>query len=166
MPRNEQKNDDDFDVWHSRPLDVHRWSDFPEINQLVDRVFEDFTEEQKVNISGRSNNSGKASGKTHLKVVLLDLYVAWKNDPDMCLGVMLSNGAYKVDSRYNAIHISRRIRDVIVELETADLINVKGGSHSNSGNAKGNRTTRIKATGPLVMHFEGLEVPPLCNRTT
>ena len=158
--RNEQKNDDDFDVWHSRPLDVHRWSDFPEVNQLVDRVFDDFTEEQKANISGRSNNSGKASGKTHLKVVLLDLYVAWKNDPDMCLGVMLSNDAHKVGSRYNAIHISRRIRGVILELETADLINVKSGSYSRFGDTKGNRTTRIKATGLLVMHFEGLEVHP------
>lgn len=158
--RNEQKNDDDFDVWHSRPLDVHRWSDFPEVNQLVDRVFDDFTDEQKANISGRSNNSGKASGKTHLKVVLLDLYVAWKNDPDMCLGVMLSNDAHKVDSRYNAIHISRRIRHVIVDLQNADLINVKGGSYSHSGDTKGNRTTRIKATSLLVMHFEGLELPP------
>ncbi|MDA9980192.1 hypothetical protein N9E38_01985 [Yoonia sp.] len=160
MPRNEQKTGEDFDVWHSRPIDVHRWSEFPEVNQLVDRVFDDFTDDQKANISGRSNNTGRASGRTHLKVVLLDLYVAWKNDPDMCIGVALGNGAYKVDSRYNAVNISRRIRNVIGELQAADLIHVKAGSYSRSGNTKGNRTTRIKATSLLQMHFEGLEVPP------
>jgi hypothetical protein len=160
MSRNEQKTGDDFDVWHSRPLDVHRWSDYPEINQLVDRVFDDFTDEQKANISGRSNNTGRASGKTHLKVVLLDLYVAWKNDPDMCLGVALSNDAYKVDSRYNAINISRRIRTIFDELEASDLIHVSPGSYNRAGDTRGNRTTRIKATSLLEMHFEGLEVPP------
>ena len=160
LSRNEQKTGDDFDVWHSRPLDVHRWSDFPEVNQLVDRVYDQFSDEQKTNISGRSNNPGKASGKTHLKVVLLDLCVAWKNDPDMCLGVALGNDAYKVDSRYNAINISRRIRSVVEELKASDLIHVKVGSYTRSGNTRGNRTTRIKATGLLEMHFEGLDIPP------
>jgi hypothetical protein len=162
-PRN-NIDEQDFDVWHSRPLDVHRWSDFPEVNQLVDRVYDELGDEQKVHISGSSNNSGKASGKTHLKVVLLDLYVAWKNDPDMCLGVALGSDAYKVDSRYNAIHISRRVKNVIEALEASDLIHVRVGSHNRSGDTKGNRTTRIKATSLLEMHFEGLEVEPYAIR--
>ena len=160
MSSNEQETGDDFDVWHSRQLDVHRWSDYPEVNQLVDKVYDQFSDEQKATISGRSNNAGRASGKTHLKVVLLDLYVAWRNDRDMCLGVALGNGAYKVDSRYNAIKISRRIRSVIIELAASDLIKDKAGSHSRSGNTRGNRTTRIKATNLLEIHFEGLDVPP------
>jgi len=162
--RNEPTPDDDFNVWHSRPLDVHRWSDFPEVNQLVDRVYDELEDEQKVHISGSSNNSGKASGKTHLKVVLLDLYVAWKNDPDMCLGVALGSDAYTVDSRYNAIHISRRIKNVIEALEASDLVHVKGGSFNRSDDTRGNRTTRIKPTSLLEMHFEGLEVEPYAIR--
>jgi hypothetical protein len=157
-PRN--IDEQDFDVWRSRPLDVHRWSDFPEVDALVDQVFDGLTEEQKATIKGRSNNSGRASGRTHLKVVLLDLYVAWKNDPDMCLGVTLGSDAYTVDSRYNAIHISRRIKNVIEALEASDMIHVKGGSFNRSDDTRGNRTTRIKSTGVLEMHFEGLDVPP------
>ena len=26
--------------WHSRPIDVHRWSDHPEVKELVDRIWE------------------------------------------------------------------------------------------------------------------------------
>lgn len=151
---------DDFDVWRSRPLDVHRWSDFPEVDELVDQVFDGLTDEQKDSISSKSNNSGRASGRTHLKVVLLDLYVSWKNDPEMCLGVALGNDDYKVKSRYNAIHISRRIKDVINVLEGSDLIHVKPGSHNRSGDTKGNRTTRIKATNLLETLFERLEIEP------
>lgn len=159
MSSNKQETGDDFDVWHSRQLDVHRWSDYPEVNQLVDKVYDRFSDEQKATISGRSNNAGRASGKTHLKVVLLDLYVAWKNDPDMCLGVAKGSDAYKVDSRYNAISISRRIRNVIEELEASDLIHVRPGSYSRTDNTRGNRTTRIKATSLLEIEFEGLKVP-------
>jgi hypothetical protein len=28
------------DYQHSRPLDVHRWSDYKEVNKLVDKVYE------------------------------------------------------------------------------------------------------------------------------
>lgn len=30
------------DPWHSRPLDVHRWSDHPEVGKVVDRVWDDY----------------------------------------------------------------------------------------------------------------------------
>ncbi len=29
------------DPWHSRPIDVHRWSDHPEVAELVDRIWDD-----------------------------------------------------------------------------------------------------------------------------
>ncbi len=28
--------------WHSRPIDVHRWSDHPEVAILVDRIWDDY----------------------------------------------------------------------------------------------------------------------------
>ncbi|WP_171167014.1 hypothetical protein [Ruegeria sp. HKCCA0370] len=27
--------------WHSRPIDVHRWSDHPEVAELIDRIWHD-----------------------------------------------------------------------------------------------------------------------------
>ncbi len=28
--------------WHSRPIDVHRWSDHPEVAVIVDRIWDDY----------------------------------------------------------------------------------------------------------------------------
>jgi hypothetical protein len=50
-----------------------------------------------------------ASLKNQFKVVLLDLYLCWCKDPDPCLGLSLSNGTFAANSRYNALHISKRI---------------------------------------------------------
>ena len=30
------------DPWHSRPIDVHRWSDHPEVAELVDRIWDGY----------------------------------------------------------------------------------------------------------------------------
>ena len=98
----------EMNVWYSKPLDVHVWSEHPKINQVVDTVYDSLTDDNQTLISGKSNNQGKASGRTHLKVVLVDLYVAWKTDPLFCIGVARGNDAYQVGSRYNALHISNK----------------------------------------------------------
>jgi hypothetical protein len=117
----------EIDVWHSKPLDVHVWSDHPEINKVVDAVYDGLTDDGRLQISGKSNNAGKASGKAILKVVLVDLYVAWKTDPCLCIGVARGNDAYKVNSRYNALHISSRIRGIIDALWDEGIIDYRGG---------------------------------------
>ncbi len=33
--------------WHSRPIDVHRWSDHPEVAILVDRIWDDYLPSDK-----------------------------------------------------------------------------------------------------------------------
>jgi len=58
--------------WHSRPIDVHRWSDHPEIVDLVESIWRDhFPGESK------SGPKPKTSFQNQLRVLLLDLYVAW-----------------------------------------------------------------------------------------
>ena len=76
----------DRDYQHSRPLDAHRWSEHPEANSFVDFVFDTY-----LNIQ---SNENKRIKKKHLKVVLLDLYVAWLNDPDLNIAVHMTTGAY------------------------------------------------------------------------
>ena len=150
----------EIDVWHSKPMDVHVWSEHPKINQVVDEVYESLTFDNQTLISGKSNNQGKASGRTHLKVVLVDLYVAWKTDPLLCIGVALGNDAHKVGSRYNALHISSRIRKVIEALTDEDFIDFKLGSYNRKGGGVGNHTSRIRATAKLTELFSsiGLEL--------
>ena len=36
----------DRDYQHSRPLDVHRWSDYKEVNMFVDHVYDEYLNTQ------------------------------------------------------------------------------------------------------------------------
>ncbi|MDU8914143.1 hypothetical protein, partial [Aestuariicoccus sp. MJ-SS9] len=90
--------------WHSRPLDVHRWSEHPEVRGYVDEIWAAHFED-----SGLSGPKPKMPFKHQLRVVILDLYVAWLEDPDLCIGVSMSSNAWHTGSRYNALHISKRV---------------------------------------------------------
>jgi len=47
------------DPWHSRPIDVHKWSDHPEVVQFVDRVWEQYLPKEV--IGGRGPKPKMAS---------------------------------------------------------------------------------------------------------
>jgi len=145
-------------VWHSKPLDVHVWSDHPEINRVVDQVYDGLSDDGRLQISGKSNNAGKASGKVLLKVLLVDLYVAWKTDPILCIGVARGHEAYKVNSRYNALHISSRIKHIIDALRVNGVIDYKGGSYNREDSGRGSHTSRIRAAHELREMFSLLDV--------
>ena len=68
---------------HSRPIDVHRSSDHPEANQFVTTIYDDHFADWRPDIT-----------KRHIKVVLLDLYVAWSDDPDLKISVPMSPNEY------------------------------------------------------------------------
>jgi len=88
---------------NSRPFDIHTWSDHPEVNIFLDDVFDLLPD----NLESQSNNKGTPT-KRVLKVVLLDLFVVWKEDPTKWIGISLSEKSYRVSSRYNALHLSKK----------------------------------------------------------
>ncbi len=71
------------DPRYSRPLDVHRWSDHPEVKALVEDIWEGYLPEEITGKPGekRTGPKPKTSFKKMLRVLILDLYVAWKEDP-------------------------------------------------------------------------------------
>ena len=71
----------------SRPLDVHRWSEYPEVNNFVNLIYEEYFRWRNPNLI-----------KKHLKVALLDLYVAWNEHLDMKIGVHMNRNACKAKS--------------------------------------------------------------------
>ena len=58
---------------HARPLDVHTWSEYPEVNTFVNQLFDLIS----------SFEGNKNIGKKLVKVILLDLYVASSSDPNL-----------------------------------------------------------------------------------
>ena len=128
------------DYEHSRPLDVHRWSEHPEVNAFVDDIFNTYFK-LKTNIR-----------KKYLKVVLLDLYIAWRDDPTLTIGVAMSPKAYKAGkSRNNSLHIKRTIIDIVNELKELELINfIKGERFSQ----RFSYVSRISASDKLIFLYQ------------
>jgi len=157
-PENNPISNDQIDPNHSKPLDVHKWSDHPEINKLVDELWLQVVEPA---LGGKSNNKGKSNPKRQLKVLLIDLYVAWLDDPTLCTGVNRNSNAYKVDTRYNAIHISRKIVSLIDVLVEANYLDYLHGSHDRAYNGKFSRTSRVRPSLQLQDKFSGLVLSPL-----
>lgn len=108
-------NDRDYN--NARPLDVHTWSDHPEVNAFVNEVYD--------NLSRIKGN--QRINKKLLKVLLLDLYVAWSADPTLMIMFSRDNNAYVAKSRYNEINISKKIRDLVDELVLQGVIHQKLG---------------------------------------
>ncbi|MDK3075946.1 hypothetical protein QO034_23145 [Sedimentitalea sp. JM2-8] len=74
--------------------------------------------------------------------------MAWLEDPELCIGVSMSPNTWDTSSRYNAIHISKKILPIIRALSDANLIDLARGSYSGPY-VPGNRTTRIRASAEL-----------------
>ena len=153
-----------FDPQHSRPLDVHRWSDHPEVKEVCNQLwasspFDEFKDPK------RSGPRPKKRFKDQLRVLLLDLYVAWKTDPTLSLGVRMGMAEWKTASRYNALFLSNVIPKIIHKLHELEMIHLSKGSYTKPG-SRSNRTTRIMAADPLIALFckhdvslENLEPP-------
>ena len=156
-PENNPISNDQIDPNHSKPLDVHKWSYHPEINKLVDELWFQVVEPA---LGGKSNNKGKSNPKRQLKVILIDLYVAWLDDPILCIGVNRNSNAYKVDTRYNALHISRKIVSLIDVLVEANYLDYLPGSHDRVNDGMFSRTSRIRPSLRLQDKFTELSLSP------
>lgn len=105
------------DFNYSRPLDVHRWSDYSEVNDFVNEIY----------LILKSMKGHENTGKKLVKVLLLDLYVAWSADPDLMIMFSRNNNSYKAKSRYNELHVGRKIIDIVDALVSEGIIFEKRG---------------------------------------
>jgi hypothetical protein len=144
----------DIDRWHSRPLDVHRWSNHPEIKDLTDQLYVE-CEINKLDKAG--NRRPKKSAKDMLQVLLLDLYVAWLNDPSLALGFSKNHNSYAANSRMDRIFIGNNIIKVEEKLFAAGYIEEQEGFHDKTGRNQ-SYTTRIRHSQKLRDAFIKLTV--------
>ena len=130
------------DYANARPLDVHRWSDYSEVNIFVNEIYNDLK-----SIKGNEDISKKL-----VKVILLDLYVAWYADHSLMLMSSRDNNAYKAKSRYNELHIGKKIIGIIDALVKDGVIGQKKGFKDRISGI--GFQSRLWATNKLKAHFE------------
>ena len=128
------------ELGHSRRLDVHRWSDHQEVNSFVAEIFDQ--------ISSAGNPRIR---REHVKVVLLDLYVAWCDDPTLKISFSRSPNEYRAGSIYNELKISRTTIDVVDELRSSDFVEFAVGF--NDRNSGIGRYSRMWPTDLLIEKF-------------
>jgi hypothetical protein len=136
-PTDERERDN---LDYSRPIEVHTWSDHPEVNSLIDEIYETHFATGNAKIQ-----------KKHIKVVLLDLYLAWCEDPKLKVRVSRDVNAYMPRSRYNALHISKTTVAVLDQLIEAGLIEQAIGFYDRE--TKIGRETKIWPTDALLEKF-------------
>ncbi|MBT5203868.1 MAG: hypothetical protein HOL98_10485 [Gammaproteobacteria bacterium] len=133
---------------NSRPLDVHRWSNHSEVNKFVEQLWDVYLDEEFPNKNEGVGKRPKASAYKQFKVLLLDFYVAWYEDPELMIGIPQSPGAYKANSRYNKLFISKKVIEISKSLVRLGLLNRRKGSEQSK------QTSRFWPTDKLIEHFK------------
>ena len=82
-----------MDRWHSELLDVHTWSDHPEIKALCDNIYMAAGIDTLDQVG---NRKPKRTAKDCLRTLVLDLYVKWLKDPALSVGFGKTKSSYKV----------------------------------------------------------------------
>ena len=132
----------EIDYTNARPLDVHRWSEYPEVNDFVDYVFTDL----------KAVNGNAQISKKLVKLILLDLYVAWCADSRLMLMFSRDNNAYKSKSRYNELHIGKKIIGIVDALIANGVIGQKLGFNDRVSGI--GFQSRLWASDKLITLFE------------
>ena len=138
---------------YSRPIDVHRISEYPEVQRMITHLFDEMKS------SGFVGKSPKKKLLKHLKVVVLDLYVAYLGDPHTYLGYSRDRNKYSKESRLGRLFLSYRPMIRVVD----GLINLGYVEHYKGfqDQARGTRyQSRMRATPALIDLIEKRKVTP------
>jgi hypothetical protein len=130
----------------SRPLDVNVWADYPELTDVLDRLAHD------IDTGGRrKRSSGEADRfREALRVVVLGLYVAWRADPDLQVGINLNANWYRPRNRYgNPALTYRQVKAAYEGLKRLGYLVVDKRGHYDPKSRSG-FNTKIRATEKLI----------------
>ena len=143
-----------MDRWNSEPLDVHTWSDHPEIKTLCDDLYD---LAGMTILEPKGNRKAKRTVKESLRVLILDLYVKWLKDPSISIGFSKGRESYTVGSRYNGLFIPRKIIEVEKLLVDAGYVEELQYFNSPDRTTR-SYTTRIRHTEALRDLFDKLTI--------
>ncbi len=139
---------------YSRPLDIWRVSDHPEVREVISLLFEEMKSKGLVN----KRYANKL--RRNLLAVVLDLYVAYLSDPRLYIGYSRDRNKYRKGSRYKALFLSYQLLiksiDFLIDNQYAE--GPKGYRHPSA--PLKSRTARLRATEKLIKLFKEKQVTP------
>ena len=145
-------HDHDHDYDHSRPFDVWKAGEAPQIGEAVSYLFEELKPH-----FGHNINKKPGRYKQAIKKVVLDLYVAWLSDPHLFVAYSRNRNDYSMGRRYSKLHINyNAMIDVIDILHELGYIHHKTGFHDRSRGI--GRQSRMIATPKLIRLIESKRI--------
>jgi len=137
---------------HSTQLDVHTWSNHQELNLLVDRMWSAFGLTRQQAITAKGNRKG-TDPKRVLKVLLVHLYATYLDDPTLWTGISRSKNSYAPTSRYNKLHISFKLVQIIDYMRELNYLDFVMGSNDRTYNGWHSFNSRILPSNILKAEF-------------
>ena len=143
---------DKSSVFNSRPIDVHLWSTYIEVDIFIDPLWQNFNSEQTAAAVGSRGRPTTRIKRDGMKVLLLALYVCWREDTTKYLGISANSNDWS-RGRYKAIHLSKSILDILRWLVDKGYVDKREHWHS-SAKPSQNRTARYRASEKLQNLFK------------
>ena len=132
----------------SRPLDVHRWADYPQLNNCLDELVA-CIEAREPERKKRSKSETKKL-RDCLRTIVLDLYTAWQSDPKRQVGIDLDRNKFGKDSRYGKLFLTHRPFKAAFEgLVALGYVQIDKKGWLNRETRKG-KNTKARATPMLI----------------
>lgn len=126
---------------NSRPFDVHRKSEHPEVDEAVAHVL------SVMGVTPPRQQKYRDDFLLNLKALVLDLYVAYLQGPHMWVGIPMKR-ANQITARFKALRLSGvTIAKHVKSIETTGLIEVVKGYWDYS--TRTGKQTRVQATDKL-----------------
>jgi hypothetical protein len=150
QPR-KKRSKETYDYGRSRPFDVHKVSEAPQVRHVINHLFDELE-----SFMPKIGKDRKRYRET-LKHVVLDLYIAHKEDPLQFLGYSRRKNDYGSGSRYAKLHLTyTRMMSVIDGLEMLGYIHSKNG-YFNRAKQEG-KQSRMRAEPRLIDLIERASV--------
>jgi len=133
---------------HSRLFDVHRWTDHPELNNCLTALCNEI-EALEGRKRARSDDAAKKF-RAAVRCIVLDLYVAWKSDPGLQVGIARGASSYAPKTRYDAFFLPyRAFKPAFDGLEALRYLTVDRKGYHDAASGRG-KVTRARATKKLI----------------
>lgn len=140
---------------HSKKINYGKWINSTEFDTFTDDIFKElFTDEPKI----LGQRQGKKSTKRLLKVVLINLYIAYLQDPDLCIAISLDKNKYSKETlSYPKVHAKYEAAvRVFLKLKKFDYIMLKKGFNDERTGVS--RSPKICWTSKFEIAFEYLNL--------
>ena len=134
-------------IEQAKLINIHACTNEPSLITWVDAHWDQYVAIKYPENPSRRGPKPKAKTQDIFRVLFLNLYAVWQEDPVGCLSFPRGENYYRVNTRYNKLFVSKKI------IEIADLLLALGFIDQWKGSEGARKYSRIWPTKKLMEYF-------------